>query len=673
MTGLSPPGAWAPAPRPHERQEQNERHEQNEPHEPPASPHDPVSVTLGHRLLSSRPQVIDDFSGSSLLSLLRMTARIRNLDGPDDLASGIPSAMSKAQAPYAEIGLLAAFFPLVAVAAVGAVKSARAGYAQDYPDSVRRTLDQQQRLIDALKHGNTLGAGESDAALQPLIDLHAQGVARFETRQRHRDQGFFSLLKHNLASKWHHVPGNGVLSERFNQRAADLIAERFARDWRLDTEESSYQSQVLQRCGGEQRIAKRTRTVRLLTGIGLPGMAAGMASSMGKSAASAGAVAAEAAGNLTGQAAAQAAHHGLAAATGGILMGAQLAQGLSGVVSGRIHAAQHRQIRRDRDALQAIAADLPERVPRLYAQDARMRLADSARSQACDALLSAGQGLMLGASVSSLACPPVALALAVPGIVLTLGGSVGAGINEARRDRYLGERTPASLKEDMRWGNLGPRLRDEPLGHVLRKVADRFEAHQDRVTQTRRWREPVDPKSRGDETELMRQERLANEMRQHPASATIVGLKSFRQEVFFATTRDLARRRDPATQALFRDAAGRRLKTLTDDDRFARHLAADPEARAIHLRRHNEILVRHLAPVDRFGRADSRDALTDLAHVKRARAARHGVAPPLVREAREAAEADQPCFASKNCSSSVEPFSAAVDACASIVVVTASK
>ena len=33
----------------------------------------------------------------------------------------------------------------------------------------------------------------------------------------------------------------------------------------------------------------------------------------------------------------------------------------------------------------------------------------------------------------------------------------------------------------------------------------------------------------------------------------------------------------------------------------------------------------------------------------------------------------QPCLASKNCSSSVEPFNAPVEACASIVVVTASK
>ena len=34
---------------------------------------------------------------------------------------------------------------------------------------------------------------------------------------------------------------------------------------------------------------------------------------------------------------------------------------------------------------------------------------------------------------------------------------------------------------------------------------------------------------------------------------------------------------------------------------------------------------------------------------------------------------DQPCFLSKNCSSSVDPFSAAVEALASMVVVTASK
>ena len=38
-----------------------------------------------------------------------------------------------------------------------------------------------------------------------------------------------------------------------------------------------------------------------------------------------------------------------------------------------------------------------------------------------------------------------------------------------------------------------------------------------------------------------------------------------------------------------------------------------------------------------------------------------------------AAEFDQPCFWSKNCSSSVEPFKAPVEAKASMVVVTASK
>jgi hypothetical protein len=36
-------------------------------------------------------------------------------------------------------------------------------------------------------------------------------------------------------------------------------------------------------------------------------------------------------------------------------------------------------------------------------------------------------------------------------------------------------------------------------------------------------------------------------------------------------------------------------------------------------------------------------------------------------------EAHQPCFLSKNCSSSVEPFKAAVEASRSMVVVTASK
>lgn len=662
---------------------------------PDVSPDETPRVTLGHRFLSSRPVVVDDFSGSGVMSLLRMLARVRNLDGPDDIASGVPTAMSKAQAPYVEMGLLAAFFPLVAAAAVGAVKSARAGYAQDYPDSVRRTLDQQQRLIDALKHGNRFGAGESEAVLQPLIHLHAQGVERFETRQRHREKGLIALLKHNLIGKQRHLPGNGALSDAFNKQAADIIAGRFARNWRLDTEETTYQSHRAQRCEDERRAAKRARTVKLLTGVALPGMTAGVVASAGKSAASVGVNAAQAAGNLSAQAAAQAAHQTLGAVTGGLMMGAQLAQCTAGVLSFRGHVAQRRQICQDREALRAIAPRLPERVPLLLAQDTRSAQADNGRSQACDLLLSSGQALMLGAGVATLACPPLAPAMLVPGIGLTLAGSIGAAFNEAHRENHLGETTAEPLKTQMRLGDLGPRLRDRPLGHVLREVADRFEAHQDLVPLTRLWsnvlkvlkqerrgwlrrkssagaeryrrlvtrnekrraasplleagrdrlralREERYPQAWFDAPASVLQERLAADMRQHPDYAAVTGLKTFQQEVFFATARALARRSDPAAQALFHDRHGRRLNTLRADERFLRFLAEDTEARVLHVRKHNEILARHLRPVDRFGRADCRDALTDLAHVQVDRAARHGPAPTVQREIVRAVQEARP-------------------------------
>ncbi|MDH0867574.1 hypothetical protein [Mitsuaria sp. GD03876] len=618
--------------------------------------------------------MIDDFSGSGLLSVLRAVARLRNLDGPDDVAGAIPAGFAEAHQPYIEIGVLAALFPLVAMSAKHAVGAARAGYAQVYPDSVRRCLDQQQLLIDALRRGSAFGDGESDQDLARLVALQTEGVRHHEDRQRHRAQGAFSLLKHNLANRWHHRPGNGALCDAFAEEAAAVIAARFARNRRLDTAESSYQARLLRRLDGERREAKRQRTATLFTGIGMPGMAGGMVLSAGAAAVTAGEAAARTAGLVAGQAAAQAAGHALELAAGGVMMGAQVSQGVAGLLNGRIHAAQHRQLRRDRAAIRAVAGELSPRTRALVEQDTGHRLADSARSQACDAMLSAGQALMLGASVSNLACPPAALGLAVPGALLTVGASFGAGVNDDRRADYLGEKAPEAIKERLRLGNLGPRLLDRPLDSVLHEVGDRFVGHQDQLVRTRLWndllavlkeedgaREPRSAaerhrrlvarnESRRDASALLADgrerlralrerdyppswfegsvaqlhERLSDELWRHPASPAVVRLESFHRDVLFGTASALARRADPASQALFRDAQGRRLRTLRADHRFFRLVNQDDVARAHYLRHHNEALARHLTPADRFGRGDSRDALADLAHVKVERAARRG-------------------------------------------------
>lgn len=656
------------------------------PDEPEEEGWDAPSVRLGRRLGSSRPRVIDDFSGSGLLSALRAIARLRNLDGPDDVAGAIPTAFEQAHQPFIEIGLLAALFPLVAVSAKGAVQAARAGYAQAYPDRVRDCLDQQQRLIDALRRGGPLGGGESEAALAPLVDLRARGVRRFEDRRAHRERGVFALLKHNLAARWHREPGNGALSESFNRAAADLLAARFARH-RLQSDgghgprenaECDYQAHLLRRAEDDRRWAKRGRTAALFTGIGMPGMATGMGASASEAALTAGAQAARSAGSAAARTATEAAAQALGLAGGAVMMGAQLSQGVAGAMNGRLHAAQHRQLRQDRAALRAVAGELSTRVRALYEQDTRARLADSARSQACDALLSAGQGLMLGAGISNLTCPPAALALAVPGALLTVGASVGASLNETRAARYLGERAPEDLKAGMRLGNLGERLRDTPPDTVLQEMADRFAGHQDRLARTRLWhdilavlkeeeglrqprsaaerhrrviarnegrdeagallsdgrerlhalREADHPRRWFEGTTTALQEKLSEALRQHPCSPAVGRLETFQRDVLFATASALARRDDAATRALFRDSAGRRRTDLRADHRFFHHVNHDPVARGLYLRGHNEVLLRHLTQADRFGRADSRDALTDLAHVTQAWRARHDAAMP---------------------------------------------
>lgn len=648
---------------------------------------DPVHITVGRGLFSSDPQPVDDFSGSSFLSRLRMLKRIRNLDGPDDVAGALPAAFATSNQPAIELGLLAGLFPLVALSAKEAVTSARAGYARGYPGQVRATLDQQQRLIGALRHGSVLSAVGTDADLGRLVRLHEDCVRSSEAREHERARGFGALVRHNIARKWHRVPGTSAMCEAFLAEARRVIAARTAQRQILEAPETTYQHHLTHKCAQAQRQTKRARWPALFTGIGMSGMATGMGVSAGASAASAGAAAAQA----SGQAAAQAAGCALDAVTGGIMMGAQAAQMAAGVSNLRVHVADHRRLLEDHAAIQAIAPDLPRRTRELHAQDTRSRLADSRRSQACDIALSTGQGLMLASSASGFVCPPVALALAGPGIALTLGASVCGGVNEAHREHYLGDGAVEPVKQRMRLGNLGPRLRDVALDTVLQEVAEQLDGHQDQLVHTRLWcdilavlaKEDVGqtghPRSAqeryrdllsrnrgrrgashllpaglerlhalrrehypeawfdGPATEL--HERLSASLRQHPAAAVLLGLPDVRREILFATVSDLVRRRDPVMDRLLYDDRGRRVKTLHGDAAFFARLRSHPLARAIHLRHENEILARHLTPVDRFGRSDTREALTDLAHTKAGRERRR------IHPDRPHGQSDRPCAA----------------------------
>ncbi|WP_343629182.1 hypothetical protein [Roseateles sp.] len=667
-----------------------------------ATPSAPVAVRLGRCLFSSRPKVIDDFSGSGLLSALRMVARLRNLDGPDDLAGAIPAGFSEANQPYIEIGLLAALFPLVAIAAHGAVRSAKAGYQEVYPQSVQKVLDQQRQLIEALRHANECDAADAardpghpygdiyhrldqELRLRRLERLNAAGVRRFENRQHHREKGWFSipLAGHNLVSKIRGVPGNAMLSEQFSQAAAELLAARFAHRRAAAASQTpgadaanargtyfaevDYQHHLSCKLNVGLPQAKRGRIAWLFSGIGMPGMASGMATSAGASAA-------KAAGQLLGGTAPRLAEQALESATGGLMIGAQLAQGMAGACNFRLHRAEHRQLKADHDAARGLSAHLSPTAFKVYEGDAAFRLADSARDQVFDAMLTAGQGLMLGASISNFACPPVAAALAAPGALLTIGASIGAGVNEKHRADFLGDQTPETVKSQMRWGNLGPRLREHALDTVLQEVAGGFEGYQEQVVRTRLWNDllkvlkkedALDERSSHPAAERHRRlverterrkgaahllpvgverlralrderyplpnlaastavlhERLAQELRAHPASDAIIAQPSFQRDVLFATAQDLAHRNRPDTRALFFDARGRRKPTLPADAQFFDFLDGNDAARTVYLQHHNEALVRALTPTDLFGRADSRDALTDLAHVMRERALR---------------------------------------------------
>lgn len=635
-----------------------------------ALPEEDVNVALGPGRLSSRPRVIAGTSTSIPARVCRQLAGIKNFDGVDDLAGAVSANLPRAGQPMAELAFLLPMIPVVGLFAKSAVNAAQAAYGEEYPDRVRACLEQQRLLIDALAPSD----GSSDEALSQLERLHRAGEGRWKTRQARRKAGCFSLLKHNLLEKWHHRPGNGRLSQDFNQAAAELVSARFVQDRRLDTPEIAYRQQQLDKAETGRKLAKRARTAAFFTGIGMPGMVSGMTVSAGASSAALGAMASQAAGEVAAQAACEV----LRPAAGGILLGSQLAQGTSGLLNFRIHRAERGGLAKDAAAVRAIGPGLPDGVAALFEQDWRVRSADGARRMKCDGALTAGQAMMAGASITSLttggAALPVAIGLAVPGAALTIGASIGAAVNDARHAGYRGQGAAEPMKAELRQGDLGPALRDHAFDDILARVSSDYLAHQQQAAQSRLWSDIL--RTLGTEDLLGRKktlsalerhqqvtrrngergatrqllddgvrrleqlretrypvqwfqgsavaihERLAREMRRHPATAVLESQVEFRQAVLSKVVSDLAGSANPAVRALFRDDRGH-LRTQVQEARVLELVSQDAESYATYLRRYNEGLAKHLVPATLFARADSGEALADLARAKVARQARH--------------------------------------------------
>ncbi len=637
---------------------------------------DTASVTLGRCRFSSGPRVIDDFSGANIPSALRILARVKNMDGPDDIASAVPSVLSDASQPFAEIGLLALLFPLVVLAAKEAVTSARAGYTRLYPGQVGTSLEERRRMIEALAQ-----CGASGDELAPLRSLLDKAVTHFDAWQRARGTGFLSLLKFNFANKRHRRPGNSDLGKLFMREADAVLNKLLERDARSVSDVLWYRIRRMDRTERETLSAKFARLPALCTGAGMSGMASGMVVSCGAAASEAGSDAAASAGNIAGQAAAASAGQALESTASGVLLVSQVAQGASGALNAYVHHGQRRQLLEDGEAVRATAGQLPGSTALLFEQDIQSRASDSLRSQICDAGLTVGQTIMAGANIATLAtggaAAPVTAGLAVPGAVLTVAASVGAAFNEARQARYLGDGADEPVKAQLRQEDFGERLGATPIDTVIGDVSTDFLRHQQLAVQTRLWRDilkalkvehkrsakaPASAEQRQQQVRarnesrsasrtllregvrrlhdlreqsyplswfrgsaLQLQERLHLQLQRHPAAPLIQALPEFRREVLFKTARDLTRSADPAVQALFRGEDGRLRPRLQDDAAFFELVNTNAEVYAAHLRRHNEALARHLEPANLFGRADSGNALADLAHAKQ----HHGLRQPF--------------------------------------------
>ncbi len=615
------------------------------------------AVAIGRHRLSGRPKPLDDFSGRTLLSRLqRLAARLKNVDGPDDLSGALQLALPAAGQPYASIGLLGALFPLVAAAAAGAVKAAAHSYRVAYPDTVQAVLAQQQRLVDELRED-----GASAVDLEPLQRLLEAGRERHERRQAARQQGLRHLVAHNLRT--HHQPGNSRQARAFVEAASALVAARL--QGHELTAGQAYELQRTATAARESRAAKKTRKADLLSGAGVSAMAAGMATSAGTSGATAAANAAEAAGDAARAAAAATADTVLGNVTGGVLLPAQLAQAAAGGLNAR-HALQgRRHLQADRAAVHRLGDAIGPGVQAQHAQASQFLLARNRAEAGWNGVLAVSQAGMAGMTTASLAGAPAFVT--APLALLFAGGTIASAIGRGRAEdklrAFTGAGTPAALQSQLATGDLAGRLRQAGLDGVLADVAAAFAGRQHDVSEVGVWmallhaieKEDVlaasapaesrrrkaftDPQARRHAPPWMLPEnrREAEEIRRtrygagfmqqpavdihkalyldiarHPVAQKLAQAAGFRQQLLYRVTSRLAKLDDPAVQALFRDGEGRRVGSIAWAP-FMDFMAHCLPAQKVYVEESNKLFVEQLGQALNYARYDKQRALEDLA------------------------------------------------------------
>lgn len=623
----------------------------------------PVRITLGKHRLSSRPKPIDDFSGATLLSRMRhlIDTKLRNIDGPDDLAGALQLALPDVGQPFASVGVLSALFPIVALSAKSAIKHARRGYNEDYPAAVSELLTQQQRMIKTL-----LQDGASATDLQALIQLHQQGNARFAQRAEYRNAHHGSI-RHQIAHNFRNreQASNAELSKLFMQEAADVVVHLAQRN--QISVETAYQEQQLEALELRRQASKRARIAQLATAIGMSGMASGMTTSATSSSTTA---AANAASTAVEQATLSAATAGIEQGTGGVLIPSQLAQAASGLINTWQGRKARQQLHARQTAVEGLGERLAPPAARQYDESTRFLLRKNAQAQFWSATLAASQTGMAATTALSLA-PSIHVAATGALAALFAGGTiaaaVGSGFVEDKLAAFTGEGAPDVAKRQLRLGNLGEPLRQRGLQPVLHDLATRYQDAQQQLAKLVLWRDILklidrdgisvptsaqighqrwqalakasDKRSTHhwllESGQMHIQGLLATEFgpaflaqplddiqaalhRQimaHPMARPIIGTPAFQKQALFNTVKALAEADDPQTRALFYDNDGKRLRKI-DQRRFFEVLVQSPVAQARYLRECNQLMIEQLLESQKFLRHEHYNALGDIAQTR---------------------------------------------------------
>ena len=628
------------------------------------------SVKVKHKFLSHRPKIVYAEAQSKLEGFQSTVKIVVGGENYAAFARHLPTLFKEEDRPHVNMQVMRPFSAVVAITGIHTVSKACKGYTATYTESVASLLNQQKKLIDALRED-----GATPEILQPLEDIHRQGEDRAAKRKKLHNSSLPAVVVRNASSKLHREKGNGDLSGAFIAKAEEVIEHTMSMKKLEASEASNYQLKNLQASEADRHKTKQDRTTHLLNVVQLGSSAVGAL----PDAVSQGVDIVSKFAKVTGNSAPSISDSAFVGTLGTV----STAAGLAGQIPAAINtfklwgdATKDRtNLKKENQAVENIAYALPPSVNSLYEQDAHFHLKANTQQMVHLTFSTLSQAVMAASAITGLT-PAAAASLPLLGVGM-LTSSVGSRIKKRNDERialHTGKNASSDLKKELALPDLGTEIRKDGLDNVIMQTANRYESAQQSLIECVLWRDMLSalrkedilknaPISGGeryarvarrnatslnhshltpDGVTAMIQTRQArytpdffegsvedvylqvkDEVREHPHCEKIEKSDVFRVHLLMDTCTELAELNHPETEALFFDAEGKRVKniTISEVDTFLKH---SPVARAIYMKSYCDVMVQHLVQGQSYSRESHYKALGSLAQTKEIMVTKNG-------------------------------------------------